>query len=42
LSHPDFHKNIKKKWVKHCGDRNALGKIQQNLKLCKQYRKGWG
>jgi ribosomal protein S8E len=19
-----------------------LGKIQQNLKLCKQYRKGWG
>jgi len=32
----------KKIWLKPCRAQSALDKIQQKLKLLKQYFKGWG
>jgi len=33
---------VEKIWNRQCRARSALDKIQQKLKLLKQYFKGWG
>jgi hypothetical protein len=33
---------VKRIWDKPCRDKSTLDKIQQKLKLIKQYFKGWG
>jgi len=42
LSNPDFITAAEKIWLKPCRATSALHKIQQKLKLQKQYFKGWG
>lgn len=42
LSNPDFIPAVEKIWAKPCRAKSALDKIQQKLKLFKQYFKGWG
>lgn len=42
LKNPDFYPLVQKIWEKPCRAKSALDKIQQKLKLCKQYLKGWG
>jgi len=42
LSNPDFIPIVEKIWNKPCRAKSALDKIQQKLKLFKQYFKGWG
>jgi hypothetical protein len=42
LSNPDFIPTVEKIWNKPCRAKLALDKIQQKLKLFKQYFKGWG
>jgi hypothetical protein len=39
--HPEFKAIIKSIWDKPCRARSALDKIQQKLKLCIQFLKGW-
>jgi hypothetical protein len=41
LKHPDFKQIIGRIWNKPCRAKSTLDKIQQKLKLCKQYHKGW-
>ena len=41
LKHPDFKQIIERIWSKPCRAKSTLDKIQQKLKLCKQYLKGW-
>ena len=41
LSNPDFITAAEKIWLKPCRATSALDKIQQKLKLLKQYFKGW-
>jgi hypothetical protein len=41
LKHPDFKQIIGRIWNKPCRAKSTLDKIQQKLKLCKQYLKGW-
>jgi hypothetical protein len=38
----DFYGLVEKLWGKPCRAKSALGKIQQKLKLFKQFFKGWG
>lgn len=42
ISNPDFLPAVKKIWDKPCNASSTLDKIQQKLKLFKQYFKGWG
>ena len=42
LKNPDFFKNVERIWLKPCRAVSVLDKIQQKLKLTKQYFKGWG
>lgn len=42
FSNPDFIPTVQKIWDKPCNAKSSLDKIQQNLKLFKQYFKGWG
>ncbi|PVH36725.1 hypothetical protein PAHAL_6G153500 [Panicum hallii] len=42
LKHQDFIPKVKQVWDKTCRAPSALDKIQQKLKLFKQYFKGWG
>lgn len=42
LSNPEFLPTVKKIWDKPCRANTTLDKIQQKLKLVKQYFKGWG
>lgn len=41
LLHPEFKAIIKSIWDKPCRARSVLDKIQQKLKLCIQFLKGW-
>lgn len=40
IKNPDFYPLVEKSWKKPCNDKSALDKIQQKLKLVKQYFKG--
>jgi hypothetical protein len=42
ISNPDFLPLVEKIWSKPCRAKSALDKIQQKLKLFKQFFKGWG
>jgi hypothetical protein len=42
LKNPDFFTQVEKIWSKLCRASTTLDKIQQKLKLVKQYFKGWG
>ena len=42
LHNLDFLEAVEKIWSKPCNTRTSLDKIQQKLKLIKQYFKGWG
>lgn len=42
LKNPDFYQRVEEIWHKPCRASSALDKIQQKLKLFKQYFKGWG
>jgi hypothetical protein len=42
LTNPDFLSSVEKIWKKQCNAKTTLDKIQQKLKLLKQYFKGWG
>ena len=42
IYHPDFIPLVRKILFKPCRAKTALDKIQQKLKLFKQYFKGWG
>jgi len=42
LSNPEFLSAVDKIWVRPCRAKTVLDKIQQKLKLFKQYFKGWG
>jgi hypothetical protein len=42
LSNPEFIPAVEKIWAKPCKAKTALDKIQQKLKMFKQYFKGWG
>ena len=37
-----FFKEVERIWLKPCRAKSALDKIQQKLKLIKQFFKGWG
>lgn len=39
---PDFYRLVENIWLKPCKASSALDKIQQKLKMFKQYFKGWG
>lgn len=41
LKNPDFFIQVEKIWNKPCRAKTTLDKIQQKLKLLKQYFKGW-
>jgi hypothetical protein len=41
-SNPDFHQAVKKIWDQPCRAKTSLDKIQQKLKMLRQYFKGWG
>ena len=41
INHPEFKQIIERIWSKPCTAKSPLDKIQQKLKLCKQYLKGW-
>lgn len=42
LKNPEFYTQVEKIWNKLCKAKSALDRIQQKLKLLKQYFKGWG
>lgn len=42
LRNPDFFTHVERIWNKPCRTKTSLDKIQQKLKLIKQYFKGWG
>lgn len=42
ISNPDFIQGVGRLWGKPCYAKSPLDKIQQKLKLVKQYFKGWG
>jgi hypothetical protein len=42
FTNPDFLPSVEKIWKKHCNAKSALYRIQQKLKILKQYFKGWG
>lgn len=42
ISNPDFLPAVRKIWDKPCNAKTTLDRIQQKLKLIKQYFKGWG
>ena len=42
LKNPEFFKEVERIWLQPCRAKTALDKIQQKLKLIKQYFKGWG
>jgi hypothetical protein len=42
LSNPDFIPTVKTIWSKSCRAKTTFDKIQQKLKMLKQYFKGWG
>jgi len=42
IDNPDFIQGVGKIWEKPCKAKTPLDKIQQKLKLVKQYFKGWG
>jgi hypothetical protein len=42
LSNPEFIPAVEKIWAKPCRAKTTLDKIQQKLKMFKQYFKGWG
>jgi hypothetical protein len=42
LTNPDFIQVVKKIWERPCRAKTSIDKIQQKLKLIKQYFKGWG
>jgi hypothetical protein len=42
LKNPDFISAVGKIWGKPCNAKSTLDRIQQKLKLIKQYFKGWG
>jgi len=39
---PEFFTLVKKIWVKQCRAKTTIDKIQQKLKMFKQFFKGWG
>jgi hypothetical protein len=41
LSHQTFKKIIEDIWSKPCRAKSTLDRIQQKLKLCKRFLKGW-
>jgi hypothetical protein len=41
LSHLKFLEHIERIWGKPCRTKSSLDKVQQKLKLCKQFLKGW-
>ena len=42
LNHHEFIPKVRSIWTKPCRARTSLDKIQQKLKILKQYFKGWG
>ena len=42
LKNPEFYSLVDKIWSKPCKAKSALDKIQQKMKLIKQFFKGWG
>jgi ABC-type Fe3+-hydroxamate transport system substrate-binding protein len=42
LKNPEFFTLVEKIWNKPCKARTTIDKIQQKLKLIKQFFKGWG
>jgi hypothetical protein len=42
LKNPDFYTHVEDIWHKPCRAKTALDRIQQKLKLFKQFFKGWG
>lgn len=42
MSHPKFKNEVARIWGKPCNAKSALDRIQQKLKLFKQFFKGWG
>jgi hypothetical protein len=42
LNNPNFFTQVEKIWSKPCRAKSSIDKIQQKLKLLKQYFKGWG
>jgi hypothetical protein len=42
LKNPDFFSQVDRIWNKPCRAKTTIDKIQQKLKLVKQYFKGWG
>lgn len=42
LEYPDFLSAVEKIWTKPCRAKSSIDRIQQKLKLFKQYFKGWG
>lgn len=42
LSNPEFFVQVEKIWLKPCKAKSVVDKIQQKIKLIKQYFKGWG
>jgi hypothetical protein len=42
LKNPEFFTLVEKMWAKPCRAKSALDRIQQKLKLFKQFFKGWG
>jgi hypothetical protein len=41
LQNPDFFTLVEKIWTKPCKTKSAIDKIQQKIKLIKQFFKGW-
>jgi hypothetical protein len=42
LTNPEFPLEVEKIWKKPCRAKSPIDKIQQKLKMIKQYFKGWG
>jgi hypothetical protein len=42
LDNPEFLPTVEKIWNKSCRAKSSLDRIQKNIKLFKQYFKGWG
>jgi hypothetical protein len=41
LQNPEFYELVEKIWTKPCRAKSTLDKIQQKIKLIKQFFKGW-
>jgi hypothetical protein len=42
LKNPEFYHLVEKIWTKPCRAKSCIDKIQQKLKMFKQFFKGWG